>query len=108
MMTSAEFADIVIPAALVVLVSIGVFVLAEAQRWLKARTTALEFQIIQTLAEFGARAAQQEMDKSSNQEKKDYALRVISEELSRRGLHIDPARLGAWVEAAVARLKSGL
>ena len=105
MMTSAEFADIVIPAALVVLVSIGAFVLAEAQRWLKARTTALEFQIIQTLVDNGVRAAMQLVPGTTNEQKKAFVVDFMHAEIEQRGLHIDDARLSAWIEGAVARMK---
>lgn len=105
MMTANEFANIVIPAVLVALASIGVFALAELQKWLKTKTTAQEFDLIQTLAEAGARAAQQYLSGADGKTKKEYALKFAVDELQRRGVKIDPARLDAWIEGAVARMK---
>ena len=73
--------------------------------WIKARVSADQLKVIQTIVNAAVYAAQQTMAGVSGAQKKEEVSSQILEELTERGIMINPQQLDNLIEAAVRTLK---
>ncbi len=92
-------------AILRVLIAVGIIFVV---RWLRARLTDSEMELVKEIVMDGVLYAQQVWGHLDSTERYPKALASIAEELTARGIKIDEARLEMFIESAVKMAKADL
>ena len=94
-----------IEAVMRILIAVGVIFVI---RWLSARFTEDEMNLIKEIVMDGVMYAQQVWGHLDGPERYPRALEKISEELKKRGINVSDERLKMFIESAVKMLKAEL
>lgn len=92
-----------IPVLIPVLVAFAVAAWKAVQAWIKTKTTPVVYDALTKTASIAVLAAEQMAKSGFIQQKKDYAVDMVSMLLKERGITLDLAVIQSAVEAAVWR-----
>lgn len=93
----SQFLVAMVPVAIGALAYLGKQLIS----WIKSKTSAEQYALLQSLAVQAVKAAEQTMKSKPGQEKKAAALAVVRSALLSRGIKIDESAVSAAIEAAV-------
>lgn len=98
---ASEFLTQFLVAAIPVAFGVLGYIAKQFVSWIKSRTSAEQYALLESLASQAVRAAEQTMKTRPGQEKRVAAIAVVRGALLSRGIKLDETAIVAAVEAAV-------